>query len=42
MVSLGPTIEGLHSPSERLKIADIPIVYELLKKIILNLAELNP
>jgi len=41
MVSLGPTLEGLHSPSERLKIADVSIVYQLLKNIVLNLAELN-
>lgn len=41
MVSLGPTLEALHSPSERLKIADVAIVYELLKNIVLNLAEIN-
>jgi len=37
MVSLGPTVEGLHSPSERLKIADVGYIYELLKRIIKNI-----
>ena len=40
MVSLGPTVEGLHSPSEKLKISDVGIIYQLLKDIISNLAEL--
>jgi dipeptidase D len=37
MVSLGPTIEGLHSPSEKLKISDMSTLYQLLKNIVLNL-----
>jgi len=37
MVSLGPTIEGLHSPSERLKISDVGLIYNLLKLIIKEL-----
>ena len=41
MVSLGPTIEGLHSPSEKLKISDMAVIYQLLKNIIINLEELN-
>jgi dipeptidase D len=41
MVSLGPTIEGLHSPSERLRIEDVEVVYSLLKRIIGNLKNLN-
>jgi len=41
MVSLGPTMENLHSPSERLKISDVGILYELLKKIISNLKKLK-
>jgi dipeptidase D len=40
MVSLGPTVEGLHSPSEKLKISDVGIIYQLLKDIVSNLAEL--
>ncbi len=42
MVSVGPTMEGLHSPSERVKISDIEILYELLKRIISNLKDLIP
>jgi dipeptidase D len=41
MVSLGPTVEGLHSPSEKLKIADVGVLYALIKKIILNILNLN-
>lgn len=41
MVSLGPTVEGLHSPSERLKIADVGVLYTLIKKIIENIMKLN-
>jgi len=37
MVSLGPTIEGLHSPSERLKISDVGLIYNLLRLIIKEL-----
>jgi len=41
MVSLGPTVEGLHSPSEKLKIADVGVLYTLIKKIIENILKLN-
>jgi dipeptidase D len=41
MVSLGPTVEGLHSPSERLKIADVGVLYTLIKKLIENILKLN-
>ncbi len=41
MVSLGPTVEGLHSPSERLKISDVGKIYELLKRIVSNIKELK-
>ncbi|MFX0058641.1 MAG: beta-Ala-His dipeptidase [Candidatus Hodarchaeota archaeon] len=41
MVSLGPTMENLHSPHERVKISDVDILYELLKRIISNLKELK-
>ena len=37
MVSLGPTVEALHSPGERLKIDDVGIIYELLKRIVINI-----
>jgi len=41
MVSLGPTVEGLHSPSEKLKISDVGILYELLKRIVSHIEELK-
>jgi dipeptidase D len=41
MVSIGPTTEGLHSPSERLKISDVGKIYDLLKSIVSNLEELE-
>ena len=41
MVSLGPTVEGLHSPSEKLKIADVGVLYTLINKIIENIITLN-
>jgi len=41
MVSLGPTVEGLHSPSEKLKIADVGVLYTLIKKLIENTLKLN-
>ena len=41
MVSLGPTVEGLHSPSEKLKIADVGVLYTLIKKLIENILKLK-
>jgi len=41
MVALGPTVEALHSPSERLKISDVGKIYELLKRIVSNIKELK-
>jgi len=41
MVSLGPTVEGLHSPSEKLKIADVGVLYALIKNLIENILKLN-
>jgi len=41
MVSIGPTVEGLHSPSEKLKIADVEKIYFLLKRIVSNIEELK-
>jgi dipeptidase D len=37
MVSIGPTAENAHTPDERVKIADIPILYLLLKSIVQDL-----
>ncbi len=41
MVSIGPTVEGLHSPSEKLRIADVEKIYDLLKRIVSNIEELK-
>jgi len=41
MVSLGPTVDGLHSPSEKLKIADVGVLYTLIKKLIENIMKLK-
>jgi dipeptidase D len=41
MVSLGPTVEALHSPGEKLKIGDVGILYEVLKRIVSNIEELE-
>jgi dipeptidase D len=41
MVSLGPTVEALHSPGEKLKIGDVGVLYKLLKRIISNIEELR-
>ncbi|NVM16109.1 MAG: beta-Ala-His dipeptidase [Candidatus Lokiarchaeota archaeon] len=41
MVSLGPTVEDLHSPSEKLRIADVGVLYTLIKKIIENILKLS-
>ncbi|MHA1194290.1 MAG: beta-Ala-His dipeptidase [Promethearchaeota archaeon] len=41
MVSLGPTVEGLHSPSEKLRISDVGKIYELLKRIVSDIKELK-
>jgi dipeptidase D len=41
MISLGPTIEDLHSPSERLKISDVGILFHVLTKIINNFSILK-
>jgi dipeptidase D len=40
MVSIGPTIIGEHTPNEKLKIADVQVIYELLLHVIKNISEL--
>jgi dipeptidase D len=37
MVSIGPTAENAHTPDERVKIADIPVLYTLLKSVVQDL-----
>lgn len=39
MISLGPTIEGAHSPDERVKISDVEKFYSLLKAIISEISK---
>ncbi|MEJ5351399.1 MAG: aminoacyl-histidine dipeptidase [Melioribacteraceae bacterium] len=39
MISLGPTIEGAHSPDERVKISDVEKFYTLLKAIISEISK---
>lgn len=39
MISLGPTIEGAHSPDEKVNINDVDKFYRLLKSIIVELAK---
>lgn len=39
MISFGPTIEGAHSPDERVNIQDVDKFYRLLKAILTELAE---
>lgn len=39
MVSFGPTIEGAHSPDERVKIHDVEKFYRLLKSILTEIAK---
>ncbi|TFF87313.1 MAG: beta-Ala-His dipeptidase [Promethearchaeota archaeon] len=41
IVALGPTVEGEHSPSERLKIADVEKIYKILKRIVENSSQLD-
>jgi len=36
MISIGPTVDGEHTPNEKLKIMDVGIIYELLIKILMN------
>ncbi|MCH7974825.1 MAG: M20/M25/M40 family metallo-hydrolase, partial [Bacteroidetes bacterium] len=41
MVSFGPTIEGAHSPDERVNIKTVEKFYDLLKGILKRVAENN-
>jgi len=36
MLSFGPTIEGAHSPDERVNIKDVEKFYDLLKAILVE------
>jgi dipeptidase D len=39
MVSIGPTVENAHTPEERLKISDIPVLFDLLKRLAEDLSK---
>jgi len=41
LISIGPTVNGEHSPDEKLKIADVGVIYEVLIQIIKNLSEIE-
>ncbi len=41
MLSFGPTIQGAHSPDEKVNIKDVEKFYKLLKGIVKNIAEGN-
>lgn len=34
MISVGPTIQNVHSPDERLEVASVPKVYDLLVSVL--------
>ena len=37
MISIGPTLRGVHSPSERLELATVPMVFDHLVAILRNI-----
>ena len=39
MISVGPTLRGVHSPSERLELATVPMVFDHLVAILENIPE---
>jgi dipeptidase D len=41
MVSIGPGMENVHTPDERLKIIDVEIIYNLLKVVVEDLSNLK-
>ena len=41
MVSIGPGMENVHTPDERLKIIDVEIIYNLLKLLVEDLSNLK-
>lgn len=41
MISFGPTIEGAHSPDEKVKIEDVEKFYRLLKAILVEISKLK-
>lgn len=41
MVSVGPDIQNAHTPDERVRISDIPVLYRLLKSVITEIPRLD-
>jgi dipeptidase D len=41
IVSVGPTVKGAHTPDERVKVADVGTMYNLLKNVLRTLPELK-
>ncbi|MHA1727830.1 MAG: beta-Ala-His dipeptidase [Promethearchaeota archaeon] len=41
MVSIGPTIKRLHSPEEKCRIADVGIIFLIMKEIVKNIEDYN-
>ncbi|MHA1585666.1 MAG: beta-Ala-His dipeptidase [Promethearchaeota archaeon] len=41
MISIGPDVHNPHTPDERLNIKSVGVLYNVLKKILLNFSELN-
>jgi len=39
MISFGPTMFGVHSPDERIKIDTVPRFYDLLKNVLKNIPQ---
>lgn len=39
MISFGPTMFGVHSPDEKLKIDTVPLFYDLLKNVLRNIPQ---
>lgn len=39
MISFGPTMFGVHSPDEKLKIDTVPLFYDLLKNVLKNIPQ---
>jgi dipeptidase D len=37
MISFGPTMFGVHSPDEKLKIDTVPLFYDQLKTVLKNI-----
>jgi dipeptidase D len=42
MVAISPTVVDGHSPSEKLKISDVEIIYNVLKSILMNFKAMGP